>query len=384
MLDFSPAETSLTVEHYQTWANETNVISGKPVTLMLLGLFGEVGSLVSELKKKQRDEDAYIGFRDSVLEELGDTLWYLANLSTHLGLSLEGLLRSSFQDHLPAGSLLTFSSIQDAVGGNPPTQSHLELTLLKLSDEVGQVMAEFLRSGFIEKDRITSRLTEVFKTLIEVATQAQVDLAHAAHLNLKKVHDRWPVEKKYPPCFDTTYHEDEQIPRRIEMLISERTIGGQTYVYQKCNGINIGDRITDNKQEEDDYRFHDVFHLGYAAVLGWSPVIRGLFRVKRKSNPRVDENEDGARATITEEAVSAWIFNIAARLNYFEGLKSLDYGLLKAVRNLVRGYEVHTCPLWLWEEAILQGYTVFRQLREHRRGLVIADLVTKTVEYRKE
>lgn len=351
---------------------------------MLLGLVGEIGSLVSELKKKQRDEDAYIGFRDSVLEEMGDTLWYLACLSTHLGLSLESLVRYSFRDQLPAGNDLTFYSIQETAGGNLPTESRLELTLLKLSKEVGQVVADFLTGGAIETDRVAFHLTEVFKALVEAAIQAQVSLARAAHRNLKKVHDRWPVERKYPNCFDTTYDEEEQIPRRIEMFISERMIGGRTYVYQKCNGINIGDRITDNKQEEDDYRFHDVFHLGYAAILGWSPVVRALFKVKRKSNQKIDENEDGARATITEEAVSAWVFNIAVRLNYFKGLKSLDYGLLKAVRNLVRGYEVSACPLWLWEEAILQGYAVFRQLQEHRRGLVIADLQARTLEYRKD
>lgn len=42
---------SLTLNGYQDSANETNVIVEKPATLLLLGLFGEVGSLVSELKK---------------------------------------------------------------------------------------------------------------------------------------------------------------------------------------------------------------------------------------------------------------------------------------------------------------------------------------------
>jgi len=382
--DISPDECSLTVGRYQTYANETNVISEKPVTLMLLGLFGEIGSLVSELKKKQRDEDAYMGFKDSVLEELGDTLWYLACLCTYLGLPLESLVRIASQDRFSAGEALTFSAIQQDAVASLPTESRLELTLLKLSSEVGLVMAEFLSSGSIVKEKVASHLADVFRALVEVAIQAQVNLGRAAYRNLWKVRDRWPVMKEYPGHFDATSQQEEQLPRRIEMLITERTVNGRAYVYQKCNGINIGDRITDNKQEDDDYRFHDVFHLGYAAVMGWSPVIRALFRVKRKSNPRLDENEDGARAIITEEAVSAWIFNIAARSNYFEGLKALEYGLLKAVRNLVRGYEVHACPLWLWEEAILQGYAVFRQLREHRGGLVITDLAARRLEYRKE
>ena len=165
------------------------------------------------------------------------------------------------------------------------------------------------------------------------------------------------------------------------MEIFEKEVGGHTYVYQRCNGIKIGDRLTDNRIEEDDYRFHDVFHLAYAAILGWSPVIRALFRVKRKSNPQIDDAEDGARALLIEEGIATWIFNHAHRLNFFENVHHLDYGMLKAVRELVRGYEVERCPLWLWEEAILEGYKVFRALRHHRRGIVVADLSQRILTF---
>ena len=43
----------------------------------LLGLFGETGSLLSEVKKKQRDAIAYRAYTGAVVEELGDVLWYL-------------------------------------------------------------------------------------------------------------------------------------------------------------------------------------------------------------------------------------------------------------------------------------------------------------------
>jgi len=119
--------------------------------------------------------------------------------------------------------------------------------------------------------------------------------------------------------------------------------------------------------------------MSYAALLGWSPVICSLFRVKRKSQPKIDETEDGARAILIEEGISTWIFNHAYRLNFFENMDRLDYGLLKAVRELVRGYEAEHCPLWLWEDAILEGYKVFRMLRRYRRGIVIADLINREV-----
>src|SRR6185369_13468344 len=112
-----------------------------------------------------------------------------------------------------------------------------------------------------------------------------------------------------------------------------------TYVFQQCNGINIGSALTDNRMTDDDYRFHDVFHLAYAAVLGWSPVLRALLRRKRKSRPQIDEVEDGARAGIIEEAVSTLVFNNAARHLFYEGMEGIDYELLKAVRRMVAGLE---------------------------------------------
>ena len=53
--------------------------------------------------------------------------------------------------------------------------------------------------------------------------------------------------------------------------------------------------------------------------------------------------------------------------------------MLKQIRGFVAGYEADHFPLWLWEEAILQGYAVFRYLREHRRGRVTIDMANRTL-----
>ena len=90
---------------------------------------------------------------------------------------------------------------------------------------------------------------------------------------LAKITDRWPSsEERTPPLlFDEDCPQEEQIPRLLEIEVFERPVGGKLYVFQRCNGINMGDRLTDNIMRPDDYRFHDVFHYAYAAVLGWSP-----------------------------------------------------------------------------------------------------------------
>ena len=224
------------------------------------------------------------------------------------------------------------------------------------------------------RDVLSVHLAEIFRALLEAAAIADVDLREAAQNNVYKINSRWPTNREHTPLFDEDFHEWEQLPRKIEMHIVETQVGGRTCVIQLCNGVEIGSRLTDNKIVEDDYRFHDVFHLANAAILGWSPCLRSLFKVKRKSRPEVDETQDGARAILIEEGLSTLVFHHALRLGYFASIQTLDYSLLKTVQDFVTGFEVDQCPLWQWEQAILDGFEVFRKLRTHRRGVVTADL----------
>lgn len=134
----------------------------------------------------------------------------------------------------------------------------------------------------------------------------------------------------------------------------------------------------------DGYRFHDVFHLSYAAHLGWSPVIRALLKLKRKSVSTVDENEDGARAIIIEEGIATWIFNDAKRRHFYRDIEvgRLDLAILQQVRSMVQGFEVKDVPLWQWEIAILEGFRVFRQLFENKGGIVEVDLARHALRYK--
>lgn len=377
------------MNEYQQFALQTDQNS-KPgyagLKFPILGLFGEVGSLLSELKKKQRDADSYVGYADSVVEEFGDVLWYFANIAQRANLNLEVLAKRAFLklddwDKVETHDFSTFGDLQskpEHVG--PVSNEKFEHGAIALGGKVGCLLDE-VSSGRIEANRdvLSARLVEIFRAILAAADDADISLDEAVEKNTKKITSRWPVERKYPSLFDDEFDLDEQLPRQIEMVISEKEVNGKTFVLQKCNGIKIGDQLTDNKAERDDYRFHDVFHLANAAILGWSPVIRALFKLKRKSNPHIDENEDGARAILIEEGVTTWIFNHATRLNYFSTIKSLDYALLKAIKELVQGYEVATCPLWLWEEAILEGYEIFRFLKRHRAGRVRADLLQRKI-----
>jgi hypothetical protein len=63
----------LGLDSYQTKAIRTDRTrkSGAELDLTVLGLVGETGSLLSEVKKKQRDSRSYLGYEDAVTEEMG-------------------------------------------------------------------------------------------------------------------------------------------------------------------------------------------------------------------------------------------------------------------------------------------------------------------------
>jgi NTP pyrophosphatase (non-canonical NTP hydrolase) len=340
----------------------------------LLGLFGEVGTLLSALKKKQRDKDSYVGYSEAVLEEFGDVLWYLSNVASRASLRLADLSRHDFCDSANSN----VDQVQLASAESP----EFEAAVIALAGQAGLLLNQFSK-GRIGNSRelLAAQLTKILGALSHAAAVANVDLREAAENNIRKINSRWPRSRHYAPLFDENFSEQEQLPRKIEMHIVETKIAGKTCVIQLCNGVEVGSQLTDNKIIKDDYRFHDVFHLAFAAVLGWSPCLRALLRVKRKSRPQIDESEDGARAILIEEGLSTLVFQHALCLNYFASIKSLDYSLLKAVQDFVAGYEVHQCPLWQWEHAILRGFEVFRKLRTHRRGVVAADLIQRSITF---
>ena len=226
---------------------------------------------------------------------------------------------------------------------------------------------------------LRSDLVKFVNLLCDSAVAAQVSLRAAAELNIVKRESRWPTVRNFPSPTDEDLHVDEQLPRKLRVLIYEREVAGTKFVFQKAGGILLGDRLTDNHTPPDDYRFHDVFHLAHATVLGWSPTTRALLKTKRKSRKEIDENQDGARAILIEEGLTTWIFETAKQHDFFTNTEKLGLDLLKDVIRFVRGYEAEKLPMWLWESAILQGYAVFRKLQQARSGVVLTDMEQRRI-----
>jgi NTP pyrophosphatase (non-canonical NTP hydrolase) len=63
----------------------------------ILGLAGEVGTLLGEYKKLLRDGAVHRKFRDEVAEELGDILWYVANVAGKFDLRLDDIAEANLR-----------------------------------------------------------------------------------------------------------------------------------------------------------------------------------------------------------------------------------------------------------------------------------------------
>jgi NTP pyrophosphatase (non-canonical NTP hydrolase) len=331
--------------------------------LLAAGLFGEAGSVVTELKKEKREREAYPAYRRRMLEEIGDFVWYFVRI---ISLTESSLVHE-------------FGTLPDSDAGDMAAAG-LPL-FLEFGVAASWVASSVAKGNAADCEDTKTALRRLWILLRGVCRAANIDLREATAENVRKTANRFSRERIYRRLFDENFPEEEQLPRQLEVEFRERSHGHQSVVILRCNGINFGDRITDNIQDPDGYRYHDIFHFAHAVHLGWSPVVRALLRCKRKSNAGVDEAQDGARAGILEEAIAAIVFSRAKQLKFFEGLNRLDYDLLKIIREFVEGYEVQDVPLWQWEAAILDGYRVFRQLRDSRGGRVTLNLERRELLY---
>lgn len=377
---------SLTIHQYLEASSRTDKFKSDPdgLELVLLGLFGETGSLVTEVKKRKRGDRPTASYNKAVGEELGDCLWYLFAVIRRLSISTENIFTVQPSASDGTAPIEKFSDFQTPF--HETSRAEIDAitdSAVRLSEAAGRLCS----SGVCAHDGAPTAeedVREYVSALATLASAAQVELQKAATTNLLKIEDRWPSHKAFPTRFDATDPEDEQFPEKLVIDIVERKVGSKTFVYQRCNGINIGDPLTDNKDDPDDYRFHDVFHYAYAAVLGWSPVLRALFKLKRRSNPKKDENQDGARAILIEEGIASWVFEQARHQHFFAQVEAgnLSYDLLKTVKEFVAGYEADKCPAWTWEIAILEGFKCFRFLKKHRRGRLTVNLKRRSIEIR--
>lgn len=374
--DIEQLNGAIPLHEYERIIEKTDRFLKTELTPILLGLYGEIGSIMSASKKYHRENKAYVGYKDAVGEEFGDAFWYFTALCRRMDVKISDVfsvcvegdfnryISANDQENSPLSQIITPSSLEK-----------LDESLLHL----GFVSAKLLK---IEEPsaEVKKLLVEFARVYIQAMQSIGLSFAQVLKGNVKKAFGRFSVPAPESlPDFDAVFPEEEQLPRKFEIHITQRK-SGQCYL--RWNGVFVGSPLTDNIKDPDDYRFHDVFHFAHAAILHWSPTFRALIKQKRKSDPVFDEAQDGGRAIVVEEGLTAWLFSYSKDLDYFEGHDGVSFDVLKTIQKFVHGYEVEKCPLKLWEDAILQGYSVFRQIRKNNGGIVVGDREKRTLSYR--
>jgi NTP pyrophosphatase (non-canonical NTP hydrolase) len=273
------------------------------------------------------------------------------------------------------------------------SQNGTIIPLLGLASESGELLNQYkkyLRDGDAHanfRERVQEELGDLLWYLSNTASKFNIALDDIARNNLLKCRSRWQQREGdllglvFVNSFDYDYPENERLPRKFEVTLTE--IVESNKVKMKCflNGTQAGSDLTDNAYVSDGYRFHDVFHFAYAAVLAWSPITRYVLKCKRKSNAITDEVEDGGRAAVIEEGISAMVFSYASQHNFLEGTSTVDSNLLRTVRAMTAGLEVNRCATGDWEKAILHGFEVWREVERNKGGTIFADLDARSLTY---
>lgn len=284
------------ISDYQKRAMQTSQFSGKKPEeqeqIVLHGLVGEIGDMLSCVKKRIRDGKGFRGFKPQMTEEIGDILWYLSAVAGRYG----------------------------------------------------------------------------------------IDLAEAAERNLAKTQMMYSPTELAPPFYDEGFPESQQLPRRLTIrFVCE---GDKVLLYR--GEQLVGDALSDNAYQDDGYRFHDAFHLAYAAMLGWSPILRRLLNAKRKANKKTDEVEDGARGGMTEELISLFVYMTSQeQKSNYENPEVIDIKVLRMIKALVGDLEVCNRTDTEWRRAISEGFKVFRALRNNNGGFVYYDMKKRKISHSK-
>jgi len=280
-------------------------------------------------------------------------------------------------------SMKSFAEYQNMVARTDERKQRL-ISLLGLVGEVGDLHSR-IKKLLLQRDdpmfraELREEFGDILWYLTSLASLHDIPLQEIAEENAKKAELLYLAGNR--SSFDQASPKDEQLPRSFTVNFYEKPLKPGVYVKISINGIVIGDALTDNSHEDDGYRYHDVFHLAYAAVLGWSPVTRALLKCKRKSVKKTDEVEDGARALIIEEAISIMLFNHAQSRGWYTEKTSIDIGLIKLIQRMVDGLEVKECTAKQWKSAIHQGYLAFNQLKTNGGGDILVDLDKQELMY---
>ena len=273
---------------------------------------------------------------------------------------------------------------------------HNVIPLLGLVGEVGGLLSEYkkmLRDGALHEEfpqQVAEELGDILWYVATVATKFGLDLDQIAKDNIKKTEDRWHEPGKRRALYDEKLSPEQQLPRTFSYTFSHKEVKGEQRLVITDNERkeDLGAALKDNAYEDDGYRYHDIMHLSFATHLGWSPVWRKLLRDRKVGIPlakrtpsSVDDAEDGGRPQVIEEGLVHAAYVYADQHNFMDGVNAVDWQLLRHIKEMTTKLEVKDRSGWEWNKALIDGFKIWRKLRENNGGTVTGDLIAGTLTF---
>lgn len=261
-----------------------------------------------------------------------------------------------------------------------------EVFSLGLIGELGSIASALKKARRSRRDaskvatykmELTEEIGDALWYLTAIATTHGISLEDVAAENLAKVDDFFG--ERAPSLFDEVEGEDSKLPTKMDVVMTLRDDGR---VLISVNGESAGDPLDSSSPIEDNYKYHDVIHFAFAAKLGWSPVLRDLLNPKRKRKTPDGKNipDDGARARILEEAISAILFAQAEKLNWYKTTDDIPLRTLELIKRVTADYEVKARTVPEWQSAICAAFSLFKAVEDKKRARLSVDLERRSIQ----
>lgn len=173
----------LGMKEYQRLAQRTSPDDGHDrIDNAILGMIGETGEIVDIYKKwmyQSVENTALPG--DKLADELGDVLWYMAELAAGMDMDLIDIIGEDFV------------LIDDKIKRKPAKRTSLRNAIVGLSGRANALNREIARSGF---RAVNGHLRRMMLTMAHLAQKAGYTLEEVAMKNIDK------LKKRYPDGFD--------------------------------------------------------------------------------------------------------------------------------------------------------------------------------------
>jgi NTP pyrophosphatase (non-canonical NTP hydrolase) len=149
---------AIPLQEYERLIIETDRFSVEDINPIRLGLYGEVGSIMTASKKYRRDKQAYPSYKAAVEEEFGDALWYFSALCKRANIKLAGVFDAASRE---IGNK-TLSANDQESAQNPQiiasTQvESLDSALIELGSMAAQLLKTKTDSGNIRDELVKLR-----------------------------------------------------------------------------------------------------------------------------------------------------------------------------------------------------------------------------------